>query len=294
MTATEELTAAALDLAARGWHVFPLRPLAKVPAVRGWERRATTDPDRIRRCWATGPFNIGVATGPSGLVVVDLDLPKPDDQRPDEWNTPGIADGLDVLAALAERHDASVDFATFTARTRRGGMHLYYAAPAGTELRNTSGTLGWLIDTRAHGGYVVGPGSVVDLADGGGRYTTVNDAPTVPLPGWLADALTPADMPAGPVVVPLATDRHGSYLRRAVVAEVERVTGSPPHGHNTALYQASVALGQLAAGGELTTEDVTAWLMNAAAHVGQPAREAENTITSGLKAGAKRPRSVAA
>lgn len=86
------LLRAALDAAERGWHVFPLRPGGKRPALHGesacagtgncatghrkWEQRATTDPDRIRAAWATGPFNVGIATGPSGLVVVDLDVPK--------------------------------------------------------------------------------------------------------------------------------------------------------------------------------------------------------------------------
>jgi hypothetical protein len=42
----------ALYLAAMGWHVFPLAPGTKrQPAVKDWENRATTDPDRIRRCW---------------------------------------------------------------------------------------------------------------------------------------------------------------------------------------------------------------------------------------------------
>lgn len=43
---------------------------------RKGEDRATVDPDRIRRAWADRTFNIGVATSPSGLVVVDLDMPK--------------------------------------------------------------------------------------------------------------------------------------------------------------------------------------------------------------------------
>ena len=74
----------ALYLAAMGWHVFPLAPMTKrQPAVKDWENRATTDPDRIRRCWAADRWNIGIATGPSGLVVVDLDMPKDGDTGPD-------------------------------------------------------------------------------------------------------------------------------------------------------------------------------------------------------------------
>jgi len=82
------LAAAALDAAARGWHVFPLRPGDKRPAYpdhtadrctgtdprcraghQGWEPRATTDPARITRAWTAAAYNIGIATGPSGLIV---------------------------------------------------------------------------------------------------------------------------------------------------------------------------------------------------------------------------------
>ncbi|MDI1466273.1 bifunctional DNA primase/polymerase, partial [Catellatospora sp. KI3] len=50
-----DFMAAALAAARKGWHVFPLIPGAKEPAVSRWEQRATTDPDRIRRCWSCGP-----------------------------------------------------------------------------------------------------------------------------------------------------------------------------------------------------------------------------------------------
>ena len=77
MTKPNPLLSAALDYAARGWHVFPLRPGQKRPALQSdWEGRATTDPDRIRGCWEHDDYNIGIACGPSGLVVVDLDTPK--------------------------------------------------------------------------------------------------------------------------------------------------------------------------------------------------------------------------
>ncbi|MEV5495624.1 bifunctional DNA primase/polymerase [Nonomuraea fuscirosea] len=290
----------ALAAAARGWHVFPLTPGGKVPprGFTSWAERATTDPNTIRAWWERTPYNIGIACGPSHLVVIDLDTPKPDDTPPPEWDRPGIADGADVFAALCTDAGQPLPLETFQVRTRRGGMHLYYAAPDGPTLGNTQGSnggLGWLVDTRAKGGLVVGPGSRVTATDGTGTYQVVHAVPAAPLPGWLAERLTPAPLPPQkPVVVTLPSDRRGSYLRAAVTAELERVTGSPPDGHNVALYRAAVALGQLVAGGELPEHDVTAWLTGAAQQVGQPYGEATRTVASGLRAGARRPRRVAA
>jgi hypothetical protein len=120
---------AAVAAAARGWRVFPLRPNDKRPAVRDWETRATTDLDRIHHCWAAGPWNIGIACGPSGLVVIDLDTPKPGDTAPPAWQLPGVTCGEDVLAVLAERAGVPVPYDTHTVRTGRGGRHLYFTPP---------------------------------------------------------------------------------------------------------------------------------------------------------------------
>ncbi|MFI7272635.1 bifunctional DNA primase/polymerase [Streptomyces sp. NPDC049879] len=282
---------AALRLVRRGWHVFPLIPGEKRPAVSCWERRATTDPGRIARCWVAGPFNVGVAAGPSRLVVVDLDTPKDaDDAPPPDWAGEDVRDGMDVFAAVCEQHGQRYPADTFTVRTGRGGIHLYFAAPAGIELRNSSGKLGWKVDTRAGGGYVVGPGSTVN----GCPYTVVHDAEPAPLPAWLAALLAPPPLPPQrPTVVALTGgDRRTAYLTAALNAEVRRVTDSAPDRHNEALYLAAVALGQLVAGGELTAEDVHAYLSPAAAQVGQMPREIPRTIASGLRAGARRPRTV--
>ncbi|RDD88512.1 bifunctional DNA primase/polymerase [Streptomyces parvulus] len=289
--------AAALDAASRRWHVFPLRFGDKRPAIPAWEDRATTDPDRIARCWTHAPYNVGIATGPSGLVVIDLDRPKhPDDTPPAEWAEHGVTDGADVLAVLCERHGQPFPADTYTVRTWSGGTHLYFAAPEGEPLRNTAGDsargLGWKVDTRAVGGLVVGVGSIFD----GRLYEVIHNGPVAPLPSWLAELLRPAPLPPQrPVTVALADrDRRGKFLNAAVNGELARVTNSGEDQHNTALYIASVALGQLVAGGELSEADVTGWLLPAALEVGQGEREARRTIASGLRAGARRPRKVAA
>ncbi len=287
------LLSAALDTAARGWPIFPLRPGDKRPAITAWEGRATTDLARIERCWTHAPYNIGIPTGPARLVVIDLDIPKgADDVPPAPWNLSGITDGADVLAALCEQQGEPYPMNTHTVRTGSGGTHLYFTAPNDVELRNSAGALGWKVDTRAVGGYVVGAGSIVNNFP----YAVTSDAPTALLPEWLAELLRPARLPPQrPVKVALnATDRRGAWLRAAVEGEVSRVTNSGPNQHNTALYLAAVALGQLVRGGELYEGDVIEWLVTAARNVGQGEGEARRTVASGLRAGAKRPRQVAA
>lgn len=315
------LLSAALALAGRGWHVFPLRPGTKVPAFpdhgaarctrqdprcrhghTGWEERATTDPDRIRRAWTAHPYGIGVACGPSGLLVIDLDTPKPDDApRPAEWDLPGVTDGADVLAVLCERAGQPYPGETYTVRTGRGGTHLYFRQPDdGSAFGNTTGGtstgLGWKIDTRGRGGLVVAAGSVV--ADN--PYTTVLDLDPAPLPRWLADGLRPAPMPAPAVIPRLPNSRAGRWVGAALAAEVARVADAPGGAHNAELYAAARILGELVAGGALPEQQVRDLLRSAAAGLANASRcsctpgAIERTITSGLRAGARRPRQVAA
>ncbi|MGH3519117.1 MAG: bifunctional DNA primase/polymerase [Haloechinothrix sp.] len=304
------LTTAALSAAARGWRVFPLRVGAKRPALhgvercprvgpcadghQGWEQRATTNRDQVTRCWSADTYNIGLATGPSGLLVIDLDTTKPGDVPPPEWRAVGAASGADVLAHLAACATATLP-ATFTVATGTGGTHLYYRAPAGMRMRNTAGVLGWKVDTRAHGGYVVAAGSTVN----GRTYTVTDDRDPVPLPGWLVGRLTPAPLPRAPVApIRPTTGRRSRYLEAAIRSELARVDDAARSQRNSSLYVAALALGQLVAGGELTEVEVRHLLLTAAGrHIACGAysqRQATQTITSGLRAGAKRPRRLAA
>jgi hypothetical protein len=267
---TARLLAAALAAAARGWSVLPLRPNGKRPAFpdhtadrctrtdpwcreghRGWEPRATTDPARIHRAWSTRPYGVGVACGPSGLLVVDLDKPKPDQQPPAAWAIDGVTDGSDVLAVLAEQGGQPFPADTYTVHTGRGGTHLYFRRPDGVRLGNSAGErggLGWLVDTRGIGGYVVAAGSTVD----GRPYTIGADREPAPLPGWLADRLTAPTraLPTRPPAAP-AVGRLPAYLTAALAAETAAVASTPQGGRNHALFEAATSLGRLVAGGAL-------------------------------------------
>ena len=66
-------------LAARGWRVFPVESGGKRPCIDRWEDRATADPERAAAAWreSWAGYNVGIACGPSGLVVIDLDTRKP-------------------------------------------------------------------------------------------------------------------------------------------------------------------------------------------------------------------------
>ena len=313
---------AALWCAGRDWHVFPLRPGDKRPAFpdhkaarctgrdprchdghQGWEPRATTDPGRIGRAWAATPYNIGIATGPSGLLVIDLDKPKPGEMPPPSWALPGIGDGADVLAELCQRHGQPFPFETFMVRTRRGGLHLYFTAPSGVRLGNTNGRsergLGWLIDTRGHGGYVVAPGSYVDLPDGTGRYEVVYDRPPALLPDWLTALLSRREPPIPPVECRSAAANRSAtgYLRRATALrrEIERVRTAAEGGRNHALNKAAFHLGQLIAAGVLPEDLAEAALYDAASvHFGvaprrSPPADARSVIRAGIAAGIASP-----
>lgn len=314
MDTREHLERAALAAAERGWHVFPLRPNGKRPALhghrdcpgtgacadghRGWEPRATTDPERIRAAWARAPYNVGLATGPSGLCVIDLDTVKPSETVPEHLAADGIRSGEDMLALLALEAGEELPGDTLTVGTVSGGLHLYYTAPAGVELRKTEGErgrgLGWKIDTRAWGGYMVAPGSIID----GRPYRYLHDGPVAPLPGWLTERLTPAPLPTAPVVpIRPATGQRSRYLEAATRAEALKVADAPRGQRNAALYAAAVALGQLVAGGALTAAEHERVLLSAAGrHLAVGAyteHQARQTIASGLRAGSNRPRRIA-
>jgi hypothetical protein len=274
-------TGEAARLAARrGWSVFPClrdgdldrdgHSAAKCPAVSRWEHRACADPDIVARYWPSRRHNVGIACGPSGLVVIDLDT---HGELPFEWLIPGVVDGRDVFALLCEWAGQPWPV-TFWTVTPSGGWHLYFRAPAGVEIRNSSWRLGPLIDVRAGGGYVLGAGSVV----GGRTYEVLDNSDPAPLPGWLVRALTAAAprTPPGPP--------HGDPGRR--LGGLVRTVESAPEGQrNTVLHWAACRAGDLAADGE-DPGQLAGHLVAAAVRAGLGEAEAARTVRSGLRGAA--------
>ena len=262
-----ELVKAALRYAKQGWLVFPLVPNTKRPACpaqpaarcdrtdpwcrnghTSWEQRATQNPDRIRRAWSIRPYGIGIACGPSRLLVIDTDVVKPG-----EPGTLSGRSGEDVLAELVGDRPFPD---TYTVTTPSGGIHRYYRTPAHIRLGNTASRLGELIDTRGHGGYVVAPPTSIDNRP----YRILRDKPCAELPTWLAHLLNnPHRLPSPPSSTPSTPDSRpptGQPPQRQSAMSLLRWPARPPASamappgtRNHTLFCAAIALGQLVGGG---------------------------------------------
>lgn len=158
----------ALSYASKGWYVFPIKKgTTNKPRVK-WGGDATTDEKVIRGWWKAWPEdNIGIATGPSGLTVVDVDMKHGKNGRKT----------LD---------DLELDYGelphTLAAVTPSGGYHLYFSG----EARTTVEQMGPGLDTRGSGGaggYVLAPGSVTDV--GTYEWQESSQIPVAKLPDWV-------------------------------------------------------------------------------------------------------------
>ncbi len=283
---------------------------------------ATLDQDRIQHWWENHPeFGIGVSCGPAGLVVIDIDAhparpPARDRILPgipiaDHIDLTGLSNGfhtLAVLAALRGQPSPADDETTLRVRTPSGGLHVWYRAGDSRRWQSSVGSspgraLAWQVDIRAHGSYIVAPGTTTQH----GTYTPVGDtrAPAA-LPLWLAQELErtghlPApDVPAPRPVPPRARqavlaagggrDRVHNALA-TVLAPVEACGKvAEGAGFSDTLNRAAYTLGGLVAAGRLPQEEAEQALKETAlaARPGQE-RRIDQIIRSGLTAGLERP-----
>ena len=286
------LLRSALAMATRDWHVFPCAVGGKRPALPGnWQHLATTDPARIRHWWTRMPYNIGISCSPSGLVIIDLDIAKDGNagDLAEAARDAGPACGARSLADLCERHGQPYPTGTFTVRTPSGGTHLYFQATP-RKIRNSASRLGSLIDVRAAGGYVVGPGSRV----AGRAYELLSGDIPDPFPDWIADALDEhPDPPADPRPVPPAGTRGATaYAMAALRNECDRMATAADGTRHDTLNKAAFNLGQLVGAGLLPELAVITSLADAASQAGLPDRDIPRIIRSGIEAGIRNPRRV--
>ena len=140
-TPTDHILSAALRYADMGYRVFPCVPGGKAPLTPHGFKDASTDPDVIESWWTKHPdANIGMPT--KGLLVIDVD--GADNPWPND-------------------HEKSQDLAQGpVSLTPRGGRHHIFRQPGGKTWKNTAGKIAPKVDTRANGGYIVVPPSMVD------------------------------------------------------------------------------------------------------------------------------------
>lgn len=191
---TSGTLAAALDYAARGIPVFPVRQNKAPYTPRGF-KDATCDEAAIREWWRKWPdAGIGIPTGvASGWLVLDIDPRHGGDA---------------ALCSLIEQYGDMPE--TMEVETGGGGYHIIFEYPELAALGNSRGRLPEGIDVRGEGGYVVAPPSV--LASGK-PYRLRNDATPAPVPDWLIRLLTEEKPSATP---PDAETRSGANSRAGI------------------------------------------------------------------------------
>lgn len=208
---------AALRYAELGYPVFPCAPGRKTPLTKRGNRDATTDAAQIEQWWLQRPnANIGIAT--HGLVVIDVDAGS-------IW--------------LVDEPDRSADLeAAPLSQTANGGRQHIFRQPHERLWRNTAGRLAEKVDTRADGGYIVVPPSMLS---GGRVYRWADglklDVPPAELsepPQWLIEQLDELATPRSKAKPARATSPRTSSPTAARVASGSPGANAIPSGQRNA------------------------------------------------------------
>ncbi|MGH3780254.1 MAG: bifunctional DNA primase/polymerase [Pseudonocardiaceae bacterium] len=231
----------------------------------GWDTFGQDEPSVLRK-FAAGANAYLVATGPSNVVVVDVDVKM----------------GARGLASWASKLPGG-----FVVTTPTGGQHHYY--------RNDVGQVGCRaailpgVDIRAHGGGVFGPGSL------DGAYSVAYSAAEMPLwsavgidAGWhAAKSTAPRDEALAPAVTPARAQQIIAEQVAAVGAHAGRWAGD---GFRMALMKAAYVIGGYVGAEQLTHEQAEAALVGAIKAAGYaPDADDEKWIEQGLTDGSARP-----
>ncbi len=246
MSALSPLGQAAVALASRGIAVFPLQPRDKKPfADTAGFKDALEHEGVTAKRWRQRPdANIGIATGArSAFWVLDIDGP----------------DAEAAVAALEREHGALPR--TVEQRTGRG-RHVCFAWPEQCEpydgVRNSASRIGPHVDVRGCGGYIVAPpsihpsGRVYAWSEGCSPF----EIDFALAPAWLWDMALPRDVvatPATPYVHQRAATHEGTsrYGEVALANACNAIASAAPGVQNQRLWDKSIGIGCLVAGGEI-------------------------------------------
>lgn len=138
-----DILAAALDYAKRGWPIIPCRPLDKSPYTEHGVLDSTTDAKRIQEWWARWPrATIGLDVGGAGMMALDFD-------------TKHGKTMAELIAGLEERLGEKLPETKLRARSPSGGEHWFYALGKDDIVPTTASRIAPHVDVRSHNGYVV-------------------------------------------------------------------------------------------------------------------------------------------
>ena len=284
----------ALAFAEQGYAVFPLKlwwdhqqqRWRKNPLVKDdWQRRATTDPNRIKSSWDYWSRELanengaelvpGLPLGRCGLVVVDCDR---------HANAP---DGVAALRELGELPPHPV------ITTRSGGQHHYYRQPANRITKTQSWRPG--IDIIGAAGCVVGyavpqePIPVLPAFTCRRHHTHLG----VTMKGKdrrVQDGTVTPSVCASPGRV---TQYERNYSWAALCNGYMELRKWPKGSRNFRLNKLGYKLGGLIARNGIGREQVESFLLKACKENGLIADDGEQqcraTLASGINAGMARP-----
>lgn len=273
-----------------GWHVVLAD--GKVP-LHPWKSGGLRTHDAIDAAFTRWPHaNVGIATGPSGLVVLDGD----------EWREP--LRGLEAELGALDWSGAAI--------TGSGRLHLYFVAPNvtirtrapiciyGMDVPGLDVRAGGLAEDSG-GGFIVAPGS--RHPDTGAAYEWAPDGFEIPatlpqLPAAWIDGLTRKPEPKREAAPPLVVsgERSRRYAEAVLRGAASDFAALGPGSRHERLLRTAHRLGGYVPA-ELSSAEIVDALLAACranGHIEDGEHYCRKTILDGIRAGSQLPHRGAA
>lgn len=257
----------------------------KGPKYDDWHDKTSRDPVQWA-AWHAAGFNIGVHSGNSNWIVVDGDT-----------KGEGGADGaFKRWADLCRANGDDANKYPAQVRSRSGGFHIYFKAPAGVTLTRRTPVAD--VELRAGRHQTVVPPSQVE----GLPYSFYADPqPPYPAPQWMIDicAMDRVVATGGTVrLAPIGLRPLDGTQAAQVLATACKKVATAESNRNIELNKQAFVVGKYVGNGEIGVDVAVHDLLGACETNGLLAEDGEDqcrkTIYSGMPAGAKSPARTAA